>query len=71
MKSESSLRLTSLSALLVIFVGPRLHALGEIIAHQLENPCASWLNDLQTAEAAFRDGLEAIAAAVVLPVRSQ
>jgi hypothetical protein len=48
MKAESSLRLTSLSALLVIFVSQRLHALGKIIAYQLENPCASWLNDVNS-----------------------
>lgn len=46
MKSESSLRLRSLSALLVVFLGQRLYALGKIIAHQLENSCASWLNDV-------------------------
>jgi hypothetical protein len=38
MKSESSLRLTSLSALLVVFVSQRLHALGKIIAHLVRKP---------------------------------
>lgn len=48
MKSGSSLRFTSLPALLVLFVGQRLHALGKIIAQQLEHPCANCLDEVNS-----------------------
>ncbi len=47
MKSGYLFRLTWLSAS-IVFVGQRLNALGKIIAHQLEHPCANWMDEVHS-----------------------